>query len=45
MRPADIGKLPLPPADFTFSYGQDTNQIGELRLPVVREAVRSMLRD
>ena len=33
MRPADIGKLPLPPADFTFSYGQDTNQIGELRLP------------
>ena len=33
MRPADIGKLPMPPADFTFSYGQDTNQIGELRLP------------
>jgi acetyl esterase/lipase len=33
MRPADLGKLPMPPADHTFSYGQDTNQIGELRLP------------
>jgi len=33
MRPADIGKLPRPPADHTLSYGPDTNQIGELRLP------------
>lgn len=33
MRPADLGKLPMPPADHTFSYGQDANQIGELRLP------------
>lgn len=33
MRPADIGKLPMPPADQNLSYGQDTNQIGELRLP------------
>jgi acetyl esterase/lipase len=33
MRPADIGKLPMPPADHNLSYGQDTNQIGELRLP------------
>ena len=34
MRPADIGKLPMPPADYTHPYGQDANQIGELRLPV-----------
>jgi acetyl esterase/lipase len=33
MRPADIGKLPMPPADHTIPYGQDANQIGELRLP------------
>lgn len=33
MRPADIGKLPMPPADHNLPYGQDTNQIGELRLP------------
>ncbi len=33
MRPADLGKLPMPPADHTLPYGQDTNQIGELRLP------------
>jgi acetyl esterase/lipase len=34
MRPADIiGKLPMPPADYNLPYGQDTNQIGELRLP------------
>jgi acetyl esterase/lipase len=33
MTPADLGKLPMPPADHTFSYGQDANQIGELRLP------------
>jgi acetyl esterase/lipase len=33
MRPADLGKLPMPPADHIFSYGQDANQIGELRLP------------
>src|SRR5215207_4243272 len=33
MRPADLGKLPMPPADHTLSYGQDANQIGELRLP------------
>jgi acetyl esterase/lipase len=33
MRPADIGKLPMPPASHTLPYGQDANQIGELRLP------------
>ena len=33
MRPADIGKLPMPPADHTLAYGQDPTQIGELRLP------------
>lgn len=33
MRPADIGKVPRPPADYTLPYGQDPNQIGELRLP------------
>jgi acetyl esterase/lipase len=33
MRPADLGKLPMPPADHILSYGQDANQIGELRLP------------
>jgi hypothetical protein len=33
MRPADIGKLPMPPADHTLEYGQDPTQIGELRLP------------
>jgi acetyl esterase/lipase len=33
MRPADIGKLPMPPADDTLKYGQDPAQIGELRLP------------
>lgn len=33
MRPADLGKLPMPPADHVIPYGQDTNQIGELRLP------------
>src|SRR5688572_21602887 len=33
MRPADIGRLPMPPADHTLPYGQDANQIGELRLP------------
>jgi acetyl esterase/lipase len=34
MRPADIiGKLPMPPADHIFNYGEDPNQIGELRLP------------
>ena len=36
MKPADLGKLPMPPADHTLSYGQDSNQIGELRLPVGR---------
>ena len=33
MRAADLGKLPMPPADRTLPYGQDANQIGELRLP------------
>jgi acetyl esterase/lipase len=33
MRPADIDKIPRPPADHTLAYGPDTNQIGELRLP------------
>src|SRR5688572_25693909 len=33
MRPADIGKLPMPPADHTLEYGQDPTQVGELRLP------------
>ena len=33
MRPADVGKLPMPPADHVLQYGQDSNQVGELRLP------------
>jgi acetyl esterase/lipase len=33
MRPADIGKLPRPAADHELAYGDDPNQIGELRLP------------
>ena len=33
MKPADIGKLPMPPADRDLAYGADPNQIGELRLP------------
>ena len=33
MRPADLRKLPMPAADHQFSYGDDPNQIGELRLP------------
>ena len=33
MRPADIGKLPMPSADHTLQYGQDPSHIGELRLP------------
>lgn len=33
MRPADLGKLPMPLADHTLSYGQDANQTGEFRLP------------
>jgi acetyl esterase/lipase len=33
MRAADIGQLPMPPADHTLPYGKDPNQIGELRLP------------
>jgi acetyl esterase/lipase len=33
MRPADLGKLPMPPADHRLAYGDDPNQIGELRLP------------
>lgn len=33
MRPVDLGKLPMPPADVQLAYGNDPNQIGELRLP------------
>jgi acetyl esterase/lipase len=33
MRAADLGQLPMPPADHILPYGEDTNQIGELRLP------------
>lgn len=33
MRAADVGKLPRPAADHEFAYGDDPNQMGELRLP------------
>lgn len=33
MKPADLRKLPMPPADHQLAYGDDPNQIGELRLP------------
>jgi acetyl esterase/lipase len=33
LRPADMGKLPRPPADYQLAYGDDPNQIGELRVP------------
>jgi acetyl esterase/lipase len=32
MRPADVGKIPRPPADHQIAYGDDPNQIAELRL-------------
>lgn len=33
MRPADVGNIPRPPADHQVAYGDDPNQIAELRLP------------